>query len=69
MELETYQAILVRSLNILSEEDQIKLDSLLDNDNTTREDTLDFLRSKIRTFDKLVAQESKKLKESLLINV
>ena len=64
-----YQAILVRSLDILSADEQIELDSLLDNDSTTPEDTLKFLQSKIPTFDKLVTEERRNLKEDLLMPV
>ena len=64
-----YQAILVRSLDILSADEQTELDSLLDKDSTTPEDTLNFLKEKIPTFDKLVAEERKSLKEDLLMPV
>ena len=64
-----YQAILVRSLDILSADEQTELDFLLDKDSTTPEDTLNFLKEKIPTFDKLVAEERKSLKEDLLMPV
>jgi len=64
-----YQAILVRSLDILSESDQDELDALLDKDNTTPEDTLKFLKSRIPTFDRLLTEERKNLKEELAFSV
>ncbi len=57
-----YQAILVRSLDILSEKEEIELDLLLDEDTSTPQDVLVFLQSKIKTFDILVAEERDKLK-------
>ncbi len=60
-----YQAILVRSLSILSEKEERELDSLFDNDNTTPEDVVIFLQSKILNFDELVKEERKKLKKIL----
>ena len=64
-----YQAILVKSLDILSADEQTELDSLLDHDSTTPEDVLKFLQSKIPTFDQLVLEERKSLKEDLLMPV
>ena len=62
-----YQAILVRSLDILSEKEQTEFDLLLDEDTTTPQDVLGFLQSKIPTFEKLVLEERKSLKENLLV--
>ena len=62
-----YQALLVKSLDILSEKEQTDMDNLLDNDSTTPEDVLRFMQSKIPTFDILVKDERKRLKEDLLI--
>ncbi len=67
MKLETYQAILVRSLEVLSAVEEEERDRLMDNDRTTQEDILLFLESKIPTFEKLVLEERKNLKEDLLI--
>ncbi len=64
-----YQAILVRSLDILSEKEQIEFDLLLDEDTTTPQDVLAFLQSKIPTFEQLVLEERKSLKENLLVPV
>ena len=64
-----YQAILVRSLDILSQDEQEELDSILDNDNTLPEDIIKFLQSKIPTFDQLVKDERNSLKEDLLMPV
>ena len=61
-----YQAILVKSLDILSAEEEGELDVLLDMDKTTVEDVLKFLKSKISTFDSLVIEERKKLKEGMI---
>ena len=62
-----YQAILVRSLDILSEKEQTEFDLLLDEDNTTPDHVLSFLQKKIPTFDKLVLDERVHLKEDLLV--
>ncbi|MEQ1561276.1 MAG: hypothetical protein ABL899_00975 [Nitrospira sp.] len=56
-----YQAILVKSLDILSEKEEEKLDALLNKDTTTVEDVLKFLKSKIPTFDLLVKEERENL--------
>lgn len=62
-----YQAILVKSLDILSEKEQIEFDLLLDEDTTTPQTVLDFLKSKIPTFELLVQDERYKLREDLLL--
>lgn len=62
-----YQAILVRSLDILSEKEQVELDLLLDEDTTTPQDVLIFLNTKIPTFNQLRLEEISKLKEDLLM--
>lgn len=62
-----YQAILVRALDILSEKEQTEFDLLLDEDTTTPQDVLAFLQKKIPTFDQLVEEERKSLKEDLLV--
>ena len=64
-----YQAILVKSLDVLSSEEQEELDLLLDNDNTTPEETIKFLQSKIPTLDLMVIEERRNLKEDLLVPV
>ena len=46
-----------------------KLDLLLDNDNTTPEETIKFLQSKIPTLDLMVIEERRNLKEDLLVPV
>lgn len=61
------QALLVRSLDILSSEDQTGLDDLMDVDSTTTEDIILFLKSKIPTFDSLVKEERNNLRNSLLV--
>ena len=62
-----YQAILVRSLDILSEKEQVEFDEILDNDSTTPDDVLAFLQKKIPTFEKMVEDERKSLKEDILV--
>jgi hypothetical protein len=62
-----YQALLVRSLDILSEKEQIEFDLLLDKDATTPQNVLDFLKTKIPTFDLMVVEERDKLKDNLLV--
>ena len=56
-----YQALLVRSLDILSETEQTEFDLLLDEDNTTPQEVLGFLKTKIPTFDQMVIEERDKL--------
>ncbi len=62
-----YQAVLVKSLEILSVEEEDELDRLLDLDTTTTETVLRFLKSKIPTFDLLVIEERQKLKEGMVV--
>ncbi len=62
-----YQAILVRSLDILSEKEQVEFDELLDMDSTTPDEVLAFLQKKIPTFEKMVDDEKKSLKDDILI--
>lgn len=62
-----YQAILVRALDILSEKEQIEFDLMMDEDDSTPQDILAFIASKIPTFDQLVADEREKLKRDILV--
>ena len=62
-----YQAILVRTLEILSEDDQNELDTLMDKDTTTPKDVLLFLKKKIPTFEALVKEERENLKRDILL--
>lgn len=64
-----YQALLVRSLDILSEKEQAEFDLLLDEDTTTPDDVLGFLQKKIPNFEKIVLEERRNLKNDLLIEV
>lgn len=64
-----YQALLVRSLDILSENEQMEFDLLLDEDMTTPDDVMAFLQKKIPNFEQIVLDERKKLKEDLLVQV
>ena len=64
-----YQAVLVRSLDILSEKEQIELDLLLDEDTTTAEDVLAFLQKKIPTFEKMVLDERQSIKDDVLMPI
>lgn len=62
-----YQAILVRALDILSEQEQAEFDLLLDKDTTTPKEVLAFLQSKIPTFEQLIIEERQNLKQDLLV--
>lgn len=62
-----YQAILVRTLDILSSEEQNELDEIMNKNSTTPKDIFLFLRSKIPTFDELVREERDNLKEEILL--
>ena len=62
-----YHAVLVQSLDILSDAEQTELDTLMGEDSTTTEDVLAFLNSKIPTFKELVKEEQDRLKESILV--
>ncbi len=64
-----YQAILVRTLDILSEKEQDEFDALLDKDETTPQTVLAFLSSKIPTFEQLLQEEKAALKRDLLIPI
>lgn len=64
-----YQAILVRSLDILSEKEQDDLDKLLDKDDTTPQTVFAFLESKIPTFQDLMRDEKASLKRDILMPV
>lgn len=62
-----YQAVLVRTLDILSENEQDELDELMNKNSTTPKDVLLFLKSKIPTFDELLREERDLLKEEILL--
>ena len=62
-----YQAVLVRSLDILSDAEQTEFDLLLDEDDTTMEDVVRFLERKIPTFNFLLKEEIQKLKDDVLV--
>lgn len=62
-----YQAVLVRSLDILSEVEQEEFDLLLDEDTTTPEEVVLFLERKIPTFKILLKEEVAKLKADILV--
>lgn len=62
-----YQALLVRSLDILSEVEQEEFDLLLDEDTTTPQEVVVFLESKIPTFKLLLKEEVSKLKSDILV--
>jgi hypothetical protein len=64
-----YQALLVKSLDILTEKEQIEFDLLLDEDTTTPDDVMGFLQAKIPNFEKMVLEERKNLKSDLLIKI
>ncbi len=62
-----YQALLVKSLDILSEKEQDELDELMDKNETTSQMVLTFLESKIPTFQDLLKEEKESLKQDLLL--
>jgi hypothetical protein len=62
-----YQALLVRSLDILSEVEQEEFDLLLDEDTSTPEEVVLFLERKIPTFKLLLKEEVSKLKADILV--
>ncbi len=64
-----YQAVLVRSLDILSEKDQNEFDDLLDQDTTTPDDVLAFLQRKIPTFEQIMLEERRNIREDLMTQV
>ncbi len=64
-----YQAVLVRTLDILSEKDQNEFDDLLDQDTTTPDDVLAFLQKKIPTFNQIMLEERKNIREDLMAQV
>ncbi len=61
-----FQALMVRSLDILSEGEQAELDDLMNQNSTTTDDVLIFLKSKIPTFSMLVKEERENLKKEIL---
>lgn len=63
-----YQAVLVQSLDILSDKEQTELDLLLDEDTTTPQEVLVFLHAKIPTFDALIKEEQDKLKADIFVH-
>ncbi len=62
-----YQAVLVRTLDILSETEQDELDELMNQNSTTPKDVLLFLKKKIPTFDDLLREERNMLRDSILL--
>lgn len=62
-----YQAVLVRTLEILSPEEQDELDDLMDKDTTTPKEVLLFLKKKIPTFETLLKEERENLRRDILI--
>ena len=62
-----YQAILVKSLDILSDTQQAELDSLLNQDRTTPDQVLKFLKTKIPNFDSVLIEARQALKEDLVV--
>ncbi|MFZ2523033.1 MAG: hypothetical protein WAW92_01465 [Minisyncoccia bacterium] len=61
-----YQAILVRTLDILSDIDQDELDELMNQNTTTPKDVLLFLKKKIPTFDELLREERDNLRGMII---
>lgn len=62
-----YQAVLVRTLDILSEDEQNELDEIMNKNSTTPKDIFIFLKKKIPTFDELVREERDSLREQILL--
>ena len=62
-----YQAVLVRTLDILSDDEQNELDELMNKETTTPKEVLLFIRKKIPTFDALLREEKENLKSDILI--
>ena len=62
-----YQAILVRTLDILSEEEQDELDDLLNKESSSPKEVLLYLKKKIPSFDDLVREEKENLKRDILL--
>lgn len=62
-----YQAVLVRTLDILSDVEQDELDELMNKNTTTPKDVLLFLKSRIPTFDELLREERDNLRNEILL--
>lgn len=62
-----YQAVLVRTLDILSDEEQTELDEMMNRNSTTPKDVMLFLKKKIPTLDALIKEEKDNLKVNLQI--
>jgi hypothetical protein len=62
-----YQAVLVRTLDILSDTEQDELDELMNKNTTTPKDVLVFLKNKIPTFDELLKEERDNLRSEILL--
>lgn len=63
-----YQMLVSRAGDILSENEQKELDSLLDGDNTTPKDVLVFLNDKISNFEDVLKEVREKLKEEMMLS-
>jgi hypothetical protein len=63
-----YQALLVRSLDLLSDEEQDDLDVLLDKDETTPVEVIQFLAEKIPTLEAIRKEEVENLKRDILVH-
>jgi hypothetical protein len=64
-----YQAVLVRSLDLLSDNEQDELDEMLNHDTTGPQEVLVFLAQKIPTFEQMRLEEVAKLKDEVLVSV
>ncbi len=64
-----YQAVLVRTLDILSDKEQDEFDDLLNQDTTTPDDVFAFLQKKIPTFNQIMLEERKNIREDLMAQV
>lgn len=63
-----FQAILSRSLDILSDEEQDELDRILDDDGMTPEKILHYLAEKIPTYEAIRLEEIDSLKKDILVH-
>ncbi len=64
-----YQAVLVRALDLLNDEEEKELDDLLDIDTTTPDEVMSFLKKRIKKFTKIVEDERQNVKENIRMDI
>ncbi|MEQ1499854.1 MAG: hypothetical protein ABL917_00585 [Parcubacteria group bacterium] len=64
-----YQAVLVRSLDLLNEDEEKELDDLLDVDATTPDEVMAFLKKRIKKFTKILEDERQNVKDHMKADV